>query len=225
MGHSETETSVAPAETTAEQGAAATSLKATSKRHPSNVEVAPLSPPPHDATRLVLGYNADLLNQLINPVSVAAVLWYVVWSAFAGAERIHLLEDYPPGYASAEWAAYAVMAVVPFHITAGWFQANILAARGNDGFLLGVMGPVFQFTATVVTQSQFIAMFFGSIVAYNTFYSYVLLRHSQSRVPISFVLMALINSAQFGLACATYFLPALKAALHPAMAGLIAPAL
>jgi hypothetical protein len=114
------------------------------------------------------------------------------------------------------------VAVIPFWVTAGWFQANMLAAPGNAGWLLGVMGPAFGFAAVAATQNT-VGDFLGFALAVVTFYGCILSKYSPSRAAISFALMAFSLFAQFGLGVASRQLPALKAALPPLMAGLVAP--
>jgi hypothetical protein len=60
------------------------------------------------------------------------------------------------------------VAYIPFYVTAGWFQANVLAAPGNAGWLLGVVGAVFQFAAIEATQNRG-GGFLGSAIAIAAF--------------------------------------------------------
>ena len=161
------------------------------------------------------GYNVDILGHLVSLQSLFAMLWTVGWVAVAYAEWFRLQDEgHPPEYASIEYAAYYAVANIPFWVTAGWFQANMLAAPGNAGWLLGVMGPVFNFAAMAATQNTG-AEFLGMAFALVTFYGSILAKCSPSRASISFALMAFAMFAQFGLAVASQQLPALKAALPP----------
>jgi hypothetical protein len=49
----------------------------------------------------------------------------------------------------------------------------MLAAPGNAGWLLGMMGPVFSFTAIAATQNMG-GRFLGTVLALVTFYGCVL---------------------------------------------------
>ena len=54
------------------------------------------------------GYNTDVLNRLISPLSMLPALWYAVGLSIVRGEDIYLLgEGYPPEYASTKRAAYA----------------------------------------------------------------------------------------------------------------------
>jgi hypothetical protein len=166
-----------------------------------------------------------VLDNLISLLSLFAVLWYSVWVAIARAEALSLMDkNCPQEYASTKYAAYVAASTTPFYIAAGWFQANALAAPGNTGWLLGVLGPVSHFAFAVATHDRMIGKFIGSSVAVATFYVCVLSRHSQSRVPISFALMAFALVAQMGLGTVSNLLPVLKVTLPANMAGLVAPA-
>jgi hypothetical protein len=225
---------------------ATASPKAASKRLPSNTTVIsvqgaadresppsreaaapPDLPPPNnpaagtdDNSR---GYTVDILGRLVSPQSLFVLLWYIGWYAVSFAEWFRLQDEgHPPEYASIEFAAYRAVAFIPFYVTAGWFQANMLAAPGNPGWLLGVMGPVFSFASIAATQN-IRAGVLGLALADITFFGCIFSKYSPSRAAISFVLIAFALLAQFGLAVASSQLPALKAALPPAMAGLVAP--
>jgi hypothetical protein len=168
-------------------------------------------------------YHTGVLNHLVSPLSLAMVLWFAVCIALERYETIRLSDEgHPPNYRSTKYAAYTAMAQIPFYVTAGWFQANALAAPGNAGWLLGILGPVFNFAAVVATQNN-AGNFLGTAIALVAFYGYILSWHSQSRDPMSFALMAFSLVAQFGLAITTATLPALKDALPDMMAGLVAP--
>jgi hypothetical protein len=237
---------VKEAPSVAELGVATPSpKKATSKRPPSSTTVinvqgaadresppsreaaaSPDLPPPNNpaaGTDNSRGYNVDILGRLVSLQSLFAMLWYVGWVAVAYAEWFRLQDEgHPPEYASIEFAAYVAVAVIPSWVTTGWFQANMLAAPGNAGWLLGVMGPVFNFAAIAATQNIG-GIFLGAALTLVTFYGCILSKYSPSRAAISFALMAFALFAQFGLAVASSSLPALKAALPPLMAGLVAP--
>jgi hypothetical protein len=90
----------------------------------------------------------------------------------------------------------------------------MLAAPGNTGWLLGVMGPVFGFAAIAPTQSGG-AGIPGVTLAFATFYGCILSENPPSRAAISFALMAFSLFAQVGLGVASQQLPVLKAAPAP----------
>jgi hypothetical protein len=225
--------------------ATASPKKATSKRLPSSTTVIsvqgaagrenpplreanapPDIPPPNNpaaGTDNSRGHDVDILGCLVSLQSLFAMLWFVGWRAVTCAERLRLQDEgHPPECASIEHAAYVAVGVIPFWVTVGWFHANVLAAPGNAGWLLGVMGPVFIFASIAATQNTGGAIL-GVAFALVTFYGCILAKCSPSRAAISFVLMAFALFAQFGLGVASAFLPALKATLPPAMAGLVAP--
>jgi hypothetical protein len=183
------------------------------------------TPRPHHRLLLLHQTRTGVFNHLVSPLSLAMVLWFTAGAAFVRREETRLADEgHPREHASIERAAYNAAALIPFCVTGGWFQANMLAAPGNSGRLLGVLGPVLIFAATVATQTRD-AFFLGAGVALVTFCGHILSRHSQSRDPMSFALIAFSLVAQFGLAIATSFLHDLKDAVPVVvLAGLVAPA-